>query len=221
MAVGFFFFSFFFFSYAYGCVCVCVCVCVYVCVFVCVCVCVCVCVYIFTLVGTFVCADAHTPWHLKAWGTCRESSTTMLCSALFEAESLHETQCALPFKARVTSKPLHPNSVSGHFGRSKLQGCCLQGKGFNCWVIPSVLFEDTHHRPSVVTHALILALWRQKPADLWIWGQPDPQSEFQDSQGYYTEKPSLQNPNSATDSVYYYVSITTIWTFIDPMSSCL
>jgi hypothetical protein len=37
---------------------------------------------------------------------------------------------------------------------------------------------------------LIPALWRQRQ-DFWIRGQPDLQSEFQDSQGY-TEKPCLE-----------------------------
>jgi hypothetical protein len=37
---------------------------------------------------------------------------------------------------------------------------------------------------------LIPALWRQRQADFWVWGQPGLQSEFQDSQGY-TEKPSV------------------------------
>jgi hypothetical protein len=39
---------------------------------------------------------------------------------------------------------------------------------------------------------LIPALGRQRQADFWIRGQPDLQSEFQDSQGY-AEKPCLQN----------------------------
>jgi hypothetical protein len=38
---------------------------------------------------------------------------------------------------------------------------------------------------------LIPALGRQRQADFWVWGQPDLQSEFQDSQGY-TEKPCLK-----------------------------
>jgi hypothetical protein len=38
---------------------------------------------------------------------------------------------------------------------------------------------------------LIPALGRQRQADLWVWGQPGLQSEFQDSQGY-TEKPCLK-----------------------------
>jgi hypothetical protein len=37
---------------------------------------------------------------------------------------------------------------------------------------------------------LIPALRRQRQADFWVWGQPDLQSEFQDSQDY-TEKPCL------------------------------
>jgi hypothetical protein len=37
------------------------------------------------------------------------------------------------------------------------------------------------------------ALGRQKQVDLWVWGQPGLQSEFQDSQGY-TEKPCLESP---------------------------
>jgi hypothetical protein len=42
---------------------------------------------------------------------------------------------------------------------------------------------------------LIPALWRQRQADFWVWGQPGLQSEFQDSQGY-TEKPCLENQKS-------------------------
>jgi hypothetical protein len=36
--------------------------------------------------------------------------------------------------------------------------------------------------------SLIPALGRQRQADFWVRGQPDLQSEFQDSQGY-AEKP--------------------------------
>jgi hypothetical protein len=38
---------------------------------------------------------------------------------------------------------------------------------------------------------LIPALRRQRQVDFWVRGQPGPQSEFQDSQGY-TEKPCLK-----------------------------
>jgi hypothetical protein len=38
---------------------------------------------------------------------------------------------------------------------------------------------------------LIPALGRQREVDFWVRGQPDLQSEFQDSQGY-TEKPCLK-----------------------------
>ena len=38
---------------------------------------------------------------------------------------------------------------------------------------------------------LIPALGRQRQADFWVRGQPDLQSELQDSQGY-TEKPCLE-----------------------------
>ena len=38
---------------------------------------------------------------------------------------------------------------------------------------------------------LIQALWRQRQADLWVWGQPGLESVFQDSQGY-TEKSCLK-----------------------------
>jgi hypothetical protein len=41
---------------------------------------------------------------------------------------------------------------------------------------------------------LIPALGRQRQEDFWVWGQPDLQSEFQDSQGY-TEKPCLEKQN--------------------------
>jgi hypothetical protein len=37
----------------------------------------------------------------------------------------------------------------------------------------------------------IPALGRQRQADLWVWGQPGLQSEFQDSQDY-TRKPCLE-----------------------------
>jgi hypothetical protein len=40
-------------------------------------------------------------------------------------------------------------------------------------------------------HTLIPALGRQRQADFCVRGQPDLQSEFQDSQGY-TEKPCLR-----------------------------
>jgi hypothetical protein len=48
--------------------------------------------------------------------------------------------------------------------------------------------DDSHewrHTP------LIPALGRQRQVDLWVWGQPGLQSEFQDSQGY-TEKLCLK-----------------------------
>jgi hypothetical protein len=38
---------------------------------------------------------------------------------------------------------------------------------------------------------LIPALRRQRQVDFWVQGQPDLQSEFQDSQGY-TDKPCLE-----------------------------
>jgi hypothetical protein len=38
---------------------------------------------------------------------------------------------------------------------------------------------------------LIPALGRQRQVDFWVRGQPDLQSEFQDSQGY-TEKPCIK-----------------------------
>jgi hypothetical protein len=41
---------------------------------------------------------------------------------------------------------------------------------------------------------LIPALGRQRQADLWVRGQPDLQSEFQDSQDF-TEKPCLGKKN--------------------------
>jgi hypothetical protein len=34
--------------------------------------------------------------------------------------------------------------------------------------------------------------------DFWVWGQPDLQSEFQESQGY-TEKPCLEQTNKQTN----------------------
>jgi hypothetical protein len=37
---------------------------------------------------------------------------------------------------------------------------------------------------------LIPALGKQRQVDFWVWGQPDLQNKFQDSQGY-TEKPCL------------------------------
>jgi hypothetical protein len=43
---------------------------------------------------------------------------------------------------------------------------------------------------------LIPALGRQRQVDLWVWGQPGLQSEFQDSQGY-TEKPCLGKKKSS------------------------
>jgi hypothetical protein len=38
---------------------------------------------------------------------------------------------------------------------------------------------------------LVPALGRKRKADFWVWGQPDLQGEFQDSQSY-TEKPCLE-----------------------------
>jgi hypothetical protein len=38
---------------------------------------------------------------------------------------------------------------------------------------------------------LVPALGKQRQANFWVQGQPDLQSEFQDSQGY-TEKPCLK-----------------------------
>jgi hypothetical protein len=39
--------------------------------------------------------------------------------------------------------------------------------------------------------SLIPALWKQRQEDIWVQGQPDLQSEFQDSHSY-TEKPCLR-----------------------------
>jgi hypothetical protein len=41
-----------------------------------------------------------------------------------------------------------------------------------------------------MAHKVVCGLGRQRQADLWLWGQPGLQSEFQNSQGY-TEKPCL------------------------------
>jgi hypothetical protein len=48
---------------------------------------------------------------------------------------------------------------------------------------------------------LIPALGRQRQADFSVRGQPDLQSEFQDSQGY-TEKPCLEKPKEKEKKVY-------------------
>jgi hypothetical protein len=45
---------------------------------------------------------------------------------------------------------------------------------------------------------LIPALWRQRQADFWVRGQPDLQSEFQDSQRF-SEKPCLKQTNKQTN----------------------
>ena len=45
---------------------------------------------------------------------------------------------------------------------------------------------------------LIPALRRQRQVDFWVQGQPGPQSEFQDSQGY-TEKPCLEKKKKKKD----------------------
>jgi hypothetical protein len=50
---------------------------------------------------------------------------------------------------------------------------------------------------------LILALGRQSQVDFWVWGQPDLQSEFQDSQGY-TEKPCLKKTKTKTKKESFY-----------------
>jgi hypothetical protein len=44
---------------------------------------------------------------------------------------------------------------------------------------------------------LIPTLSRQRQVDLWVWGQPGLQSEFQDSQDYI-EKPCLKNKTTTT-----------------------
>jgi hypothetical protein len=44
---------------------------------------------------------------------------------------------------------------------------------------------------------LIPALVSQKQVDIWVWGQPDLQSEFPDSQGY-TEQPCLDTKQNKT-----------------------
>jgi hypothetical protein len=50
---------------------------------------------------------------------------------------------------------------------------------------------------AVVAHAFNPSTWGQRQVDFWVWGQPDLQSEFQDSQGY-TEKPCLEKPKNKT-----------------------
>jgi hypothetical protein len=50
---------------------------------------------------------------------------------------------------------------------------------------------------------LIAALGRQRQGDFWVWGQPDLQSEFQDSQGY-TEKPCFKKKKKITWIISFY-----------------
>jgi hypothetical protein len=45
-------------------------------------------------------------------------------------------------------------------------------------------------RQAVVVHTFNPSTWE---ADFWVWDQPGPQSEFQDSLGY-TEIPYLEKP---------------------------
>ena len=52
---------------------------------------------------------------------------------------------------------------------------------------------------------LILALGRQRQVDFWVPGQPELQSEFQDSQGY-TEKPCLGNQKQTNKQKCLYIS---------------
>jgi hypothetical protein len=69
------------------------------------------------------------------------------------------------------------------------------------WQSPELWLQEwatTCHKDFEISRAwwrtpLIPALGRQRQADFWVWGQPGPQSEFQDSQGY-TEKPCLEKP---------------------------
>jgi hypothetical protein len=51
---------------------------------------------------------------------------------------------------------------------------------------------------------LIPALGRQRQVDFWVRGQPDLQSEFQDSQGY-TEKPCLEKKKKEDLFIYCYI----------------
>jgi hypothetical protein len=51
---------------------------------------------------------------------------------------------------------------------------------------------------------LIPALGRQRQADFWVRGQPGPQSEFQDSQGY-TGKPCLNKQTNKQTNKFYSV----------------
>jgi hypothetical protein len=47
---------------------------------------------------------------------------------------------------------------------------------------------------------LIPELRREKQANLWVWGQPGLQSEFQDSQGY-TERLCLKQNNNKKNTL--------------------
>ena len=61
---------------------------------------------------------------------------------------------------------------------------------FSCWM----LYFGKNNLPAGQWWytPLIPALGRQRQADFWVRGQPGPQCEFQDSQGY-TEKSCLEN----------------------------
>jgi hypothetical protein len=58
----------------------------------------------------------------------------------------------------------------------------------------------------VVVHAFIPALGRQRQADFWVRGQPDLQSEFQDSQSTQrnpvSKKNKNKNKNKKLESLY-------------------
>jgi hypothetical protein len=52
---------------------------------------------------------------------------------------------------------------------------------------------EKQYKPSVVAYAFNLSTWEAEAGGFLSSGQPGPQSEFQDSQGY-TEKPCLEKP---------------------------
>ena len=60
--------------------------------------------------------------------------------------------------------------------------------------------------PGMVAHPLFRPLRRLRPADLWVQGQPAPQSRYQDSQGY---KKKLSWKNQTKTKKHLRVEVST------------
>jgi hypothetical protein len=67
-----------------------------------------------------------------------------------------------------------------------------------------------------VVHAFNSSTWEVE-VDLWVWGQPGLQSEFQDIQGY-TEKPCLRKKQNSLSIPTYMctnIPLVLVYMFID------